>query len=163
MQSKPLKQAIDLALDTMGMRGPVTRREVAEEVMRAAPEDHWSFGDLRDARLAYIQTEVAARMGETHTPEFIERHLTHIPEKYRAMLRKVPRFICVSAQGGRGAQHVMAFIATPDDWASNFDLKDFVVERTRVSRDHARDIRDLLVSTGASSLADLMRAESAAE
>jgi hypothetical protein len=162
MESKPLKQAIDLALDTLGMQGPVTRREVAEEVLRAAPDDHWSYGDLREARLAFIQREVAARMGEAHSPEFIERHLTRIPDEYRAMLRKVPRFICVSANGGAGSHHVMSFVATAEQWQANFDLKKRVVEASTISRDHARDIRDLLVSTGARSLADLLQGSAAA-
>jgi len=163
MHSKPLRQAVDLALDTMGMRGPVRRRDVAEEVLRAASDDYWALGDLREAKLAYLHNEIAVRMTAAHSPEFIEPYLTHVPDKYRAMLRRIPRFICVSPRGGRDAQHVMTFCATPADWEANFALKDHIVEATRISRDSARDIRDLLVATGCNSLAELLSSKEAAE
>lgn len=163
MQSRPLRQTIDVVLDTMGMRGPVKRRDVAEEVLRSAPEDYWSIGDLREARLAYLQGEIATRMAETHSAEYIERYLTCVPDKYRAMLRKVPRFICISPRGGRDSEHVMTFAATPEHWAANYALKDHVVQATVVSRDHARDIHDLLTASGAKSLMELLGASEAAE
>lgn len=163
MHSKPLRQAVDLALDTLGMQGPVTRREVAEHVMRSAPDDYWSVGDLRDARIAYLQSEIASRMGEALSEGYIDRFLPHVPEQHRAMLQKVPRFICISPRGGREAQHVMSFVATVEHWDANFKLKDHVVQATTVSRDFARDIRDLLLATGCRSLIELPDELQAAE
>lgn len=162
MQSKPLRQAVDLALDTMGMRGPIKRRDVAEQVLRSAPDEYWSAGDLRESKIHYLQGEIAARMGEFHSTEFIEQHLIYVPEKYRDMLRKMPRFICISPRGGRDAEHVMTFLATPEHWAANFALKDYGVQALTGSRDFARDFHDLLVSRGARSLADFLSNERAA-
>jgi hypothetical protein len=57
----------------------------------------------------------------------------------------------------------MTLFATRQDWKANFDLKDHIVDATRISRDNARDIRDLLVATGRESLAELLGTKEAAE
>ncbi len=149
------QQAIDLALDTLGMRGPVTRRQVAEEVIRSTTDDYWSYGDIVESKVAYLQTEIAARMGEPHSQRILDQYLPHIPSEYWPVLRSLPRFICISPRGGRDAQHVMAIYATADQWAANFELKDRIVAATTVSRNDSRNIRLLLESTGVRSLADL--------
>lgn len=162
MQSKPLRQAVDLALDVLGMQGPVTRREVAQYVLRSTTDNDWSVGDEQEARLAFIQNEVAAHMSESHSDQFIEQYLMHVPEKFRPVLRGLPRFICISPRGGREAQHVMTFRATKEHWAANFELKDRIVEATRLSRDESRVVHDLLAANGADSLFDLLSRENAA-
>ena len=156
MQSKPLRQAIDLELDTMGMRGPIKRRDVAQRVMLTAPEDYWSERDKAEARLSYLQKQVKSRMNESHSPEYIERYLTSVPDELRTIFRKVPRFICISPRGGQESEHVMTFVATRENWAANYALKDHVVQATKISRDHARDIIDLLDAGGADTLMDLL-------
>ena len=158
MQSKPIKQAVALILDTKGMEGPVTRREIAEHVMRLVVPESWSISDKYDAEFAYIQREVGVQMGELHSTEFIKRHL-NIPEKYRNLLLKIPQFICISSKGGRGSEHIKTFIATREHWAANFDLKGQIVKATRTSQDASRDIRELLEATGAGCLADLLNAD----
>lgn len=161
MQSKPLRQAIDLSLDVLGMRGEVTRREVAQHVLRSTTDNDWSVGDEQEARLSYIQTEVAVRMNEPHSDQFIDQYLIHVPDKFRSILRGLPRFICVSPRGGREAKHVMTFRATKDQWAANFELKDRIVEATTVSRDESRVVHDLLAANGADSLLELLQREAA--
>lgn len=161
MQSRPLKQAINLALDTLGMQGPVTRRQVAEKVLRETTQDHWAVGDEREAKIAYLMTGVAEAMNEPHGNHIVEQYMFRVPEEYRAVLRGLPRFICVSPRGGRASEHVMTILATPEQWAANFELKDRIVEATTISRDESRAILLLLKSTGARSLSELLRVEAA--
>ena len=156
MQSKPLKQIVAMVIDSRGMEGPITRRALAEEVMRMAGNDKWSVADEYGARLAFLQNEITTQMNEPHSAAFIERHMVDIPEQFRDTLRKIPRFICVSPRGGRAADHVMTLIATREHWEANFALKDHIVQATRISRNESRDIRDLLEATGATCLADLL-------
>ena len=159
MESKPLKQQIAMALDILGMGGPVTRRDVAEEVMRHSTPACWSVADRYDADMAFIQRGVRVLMNETHSPGFIDHHLSSIPEEIRDTLREIPTYICISPRGGRGAVHIRTLMATKEHWAANFELKDRIVQATRLSRNASRDIRNLLDRTGAGCLADLLNGE----
>ena len=161
MNSKPLKQSISLVLDTKGMQGPITRRSVAEEVMRIAGKECWSASDEWEAKLAYVQKEIRTQMNEAYSQEFIERNVLYVPEQYRDTFCKMSRFICISSKGGRDSDHVMTLVATKDHWEANFALKDRIVQATRASRDESRDIRDLLEMSGASCLADLFNDKAA--
>lgn len=163
MHSKPLRQAVDLALDTMGMQGPVTRRQVAERVILMTTDDDWALGDQREARVAYLQQEIAARMSAPHSAHIVQQYAHGIPPAYRNLFDKLPRFICISPRGGREAQHVMSLNATADDWAANMRLKERIAEATAFSTDVSRTIHDLLRSTGSGSLADLASISEAAE
>ncbi len=155
MQSKPLKQLITLTLDTKGMQGPVTLRGVAEEVLSSAPDDYYSLADDREARLALIQGETKRQMRESLSEHDTDLISSTVPKKYRKTIARLPKFICVSARGGRGSQHVMSLVATEEDWNANYELKAYVTRRAGMSRDDARDIRDLLRMLGASSLKDI--------
>ena len=155
MHSRPLKQAIQLALDTMGMQGPISRRDVARQVKRVSPPDHWSLEDHDDADMAYLMGGVRVCMNQPHSDAFIDQHLANMPDELRAKFHNTPRFICISAGGGRDSQHVMTFLATPEQFDNNFKLKDRVVRATTVSRDVSRDIRDLLKLHNANSLCEL--------
>lgn len=163
MQSKKLKEIIRMTMDVRSMDGPVTRRALAEETMRVSANEHWSASDEYEARLSYLMDEIKYEMAQVHSDEFITRELSHAPEEIRDTLRKIPQWICISARGGRGSEHVKAVLATPEQWAANFALKDQIVEATRVSRNESRDVQDLLESTGASCLADLFKRKEAAE
>lgn len=155
MESRPLKQQIALIVDTMGMQGLVERRTAAEEVYRTTTDDYWSEGDTREARVQYLMTEITAYMNTPLASEDINRIMPRVPAEYRAFLETMPRYICISERGGRGAKHVMAWRASPDDWDSNFQLKAFVAERATISRDASRAMRDLLIANHANCLADL--------
>ncbi len=159
MESKPVKQAVAMALDTIGMERPVTRREIAQEVMRLNPP--WSVSDEYDAREASYMREVTVQMNAPHSPGFIKHSLGHIPEEHRATFTDVSYFICISPGGGRNALHIRTMLATKEQCEANFALKDHIAEATRVSRDQSREICELLGSTGAVCLADLMSSEAA--
>lgn len=163
MHSKPLRQAVDLALDTMGMQGPVTRRQVAQRVIEMTTDQDWALGDQVEARIAYLQQEIASRMSAPHSPHIVQQYATRIPPAYRNLFDKLPRFICISPRGGREAQHVMALNATADDWAANMRLKERITEATAISTDVSRSIHDLLRATRSTSLADLLPPAEAAE
>ncbi len=154
MESKPIKQAVSMVLDTLGMEGPVTRRAIAERVMRFNPP--WSVSDEYDAKLALVQRETRDQMNAPHSREFIDHHLDHIPEEIRDTIRNIPFYICISPSGGRSAVHIRTLLATKEHWEANFALKDRIAEATRLSSEESRDIRDLLEVTGARCLADLL-------
>ena len=162
MESRPIKQAVALVLDTKGMEGPVTRRELAEEVMKYAMPSQWSVADEYEAKLAHLQREVTLQMGEAHGAEFAKRHFGGLTDALRDTLREVPRFICISPRGGRGSLHMMTLNATKEHWSANFALKDQIAEATRLSAEASREIRDLLESTGVDCLADLLDGQAAA-
>lgn len=159
MHSKPLRQHLELILDSMGMEGPVIRRAVAQRAYEEAPSDYWALADRKNADIAYLQSEVTKLMNEPASPAVVQQILDSgiVPENLRDTVMGLPRFICISSRGGAGAEHVMSWLATRGQWENNFRLKDFVTERARISRDGARDIRDLLKATRAENLLALTR------
>lgn len=160
MQSRLLRQAIDLALDTEGMKGPITRRQIVDGLLRL-PEHYWTAGDNREARSVLLFGAVTDHMNEPHSTHIIDQYLAHLPPKYSDLLERMSRFICISPRGGRDALHVMSLNATGAHWAANYELKNRIVEATRISRNESRNIRLLLESTGANSIADLLTKEAA--
>lgn len=158
MHSKALRQRLLLTLDSMGARGPVTRRGVAEEVvkMTAFNGRFWSLADEHAARLIYIQSEVTRAMRAPHSEHVVAQYFGQVPQEYRAALFGLPRFICISPGGGHGAQHVMSLLATPDEWEANSTLKDRVVELSQISADESRSIRRLLQYTKRQTLSELL-------
>ena len=162
MESRPLKNVINMVMDIRGMAGPVTRRSIAEEVMRCDLTNKWSASDEYEARIAYIGRAIKSKMRGTHSLDFINRNLSHIPPEYWGTLRQLSRWICISSGGGHGSEHVMTLVATKAHWQANFKLKDHIVNLTRASRDNSREVRDLLERTGAGCLADLLCSEAAA-
>lgn len=139
----------------MGMKGPITRREVAERVLKEGVSA-WSLADETAAKLLYLQQQVSVAMREPHSNYFVERHLGHIPREYRAALHGLPRFICITPGGGRGAQHVLSLLATREEWEMNISLKDRVVEAAQMSADEARSIRALLMHEQKQSLSEVL-------
>lgn len=155
MHSKQLKQGVRLALDTMGMRGPVTRREVAEEALNHLPSSYWALADVGDAKLHYLIDAVTELMREPLSQDYIDQHLPHVPEKFRHLLYETPSFICTNRRGGPKSQHVMSFKATRDDWASYIKLKTALIDHTTRKRDGDREILDMLEMLGVQTLEEL--------
>jgi len=152
MKSKKLKQAINLALDVMGMKGPVTRRAVAEEVMARTNDKYWSARDERTARVNYLISEIAAAMNQPHGEHIFEAYDVDLPREYWRKISKLPRFICISPRGGAKARHVMTLFATVRHWEANFELKDAIAEATAMSRDESADMMRILRSEEAANL-----------
>ena len=124
--------------------------------MKYAPPDRWSVSDEYEARIGHLQRQIGLQMGETHGAVFAKRHFGGLTDEIRDTLEGVPRFICISPKGGRGSLHMMTLSATREHWAANFALKDQIAEATRLSAQASREIRDLLESSGADCLADLL-------
>ena len=161
MHSHPLKQAVILAVDTLGMKGPVERRVAAEDAYRAAPSDYWAAADDREARIQYLMGEVTSYMREPHGQDVLERILSKVPKDLWPLIAQIPRYICISVRGGRGSQHVMSWRASPEDWDKNMRLKEYVAEHTFMSTKVAYDVRNLLKTAHAASLEDLLTREAA--
>lgn len=157
MESKRLRQLIDLQLDAMGMQGPVKRNDVAVRVKKTAKKDDWTAADLDKAMIAYIQKGVTVSMNQPHSKEYIEKYLGHVPQAILNTLAAIPRFICVSPNGGAGSEHVLSIMATPEDWMANHELKRGIADSIRDSSNHAREIMDYLIENRAKSLNDLMK------
>lgn len=155
MESKVLKQQITLVTDGMGMRGAIEKRVVAEEVFRQTSNEQWSAKDEREAKIRYLIGEVTTYMNAPLPEGLAEQIAPNVPSGYAHVIAKLPRFICISERGGLHAKHVMAWLATPDEWDNNFRLKAFVAERATSSRNAAREIRNLLMETKAGCLAGL--------
>lgn len=155
MDSKALKQNIALAADFLGMRGPVEKRTVAEEVMARTSHDQWSQADIREAMIRYVMGEITAYFNGPLPVDIQDSIRIVIPPSFRDSIGMLPRFICISERGGVGAQHVMTYLASVEDWDKNYQLKAFVAERAAAARNVARDIRNILIDTGAESLSEL--------
>ena len=163
MESKALKQSIALVADSMGMNGPIEKRIVAEEVLRQTSSEKWSIGDEREARLRFLIDQLTAYMGAPLPEGLSAQIIPSVPKEYAHAVERLPRFICISERGGVRAQHVMAWLATPEEWDSNFRLKAFVADRAAASSYAAREIRNLLMDTNVNCLADLSKHVQAAE
>jgi hypothetical protein len=158
MESRPLKQAIKLALDTRD--GSFSRREVAEVVLRSTTRDAWSSRDEKEARVSYIMSELATYMRGSLSEHDTDLILRQIPASHRNALKNIgqlPRCICISARGGRDSQHVHAITASVKEWHENADLKGHIAEKTQFKRNEARGVADLLTHAGVNSLSDLIR------
>lgn len=157
MESKVIKQRIALVTDSMGMNGPVEKRVVAEEVLRQSSNDQWSIADEAEARLRFLIGEVTTYMNAPLPDGLADQIAPNVPAEYAHAIAKLPRFICISERGGVHAKHVMAWLATSEEWDNNFQLKAFVAERATASRNAAREIRNLLLDTKTGCLADLSK------
>lgn len=155
MGSDTLNKGIALASDIMTMRGPITKREVAEEVLRSCRPDTWAETERREAYVMYAIKNVHHYFNSSVSAEISTDILDAIPHEYRKHFNALPRMICVSAHGGAGAQHVNSLLATAKDWQRNFELKDFIAQKIWSGRNVSRDIRNLLMSLNVNCLADL--------
>ena len=159
MEGKSLKQKIKLALDTLAMRGRVQRREVAVAALREARDSDWSLLDLYEAKLQYVQSQVTTEMNLPMNERDAERIFERLPDEFRAVFDQIPKFICVSPRAGRGSEHQMSYRATVEDWQSNLQLKSRIQERVGLSVEEVRAILDLLKSSGANSIEELLSRE----
>lgn len=163
MSSDTLNKGIALASDMMTMRGPITKREVAEEVLRSCRPDTWAEAERREAYVMYAMKSVNHYFNGSVGAEISVEILNAIPQEYRKHFNALPRMICVSAHGGVGSQHVNSLLATAEDWQSNFELKDFIAQKLWSGRNVSRDIRNLLMSLNVTCLAELNTKKMAAK
>ena len=83
--------------------------------------------------------------------------LGSLPEKYRAAFGGLPRFVCVSARGGRKALWRSAIFAEDEHFDAAIELRDYLIHHTQQSRDALKEARDALRHTGAKCIADLAK------
>lgn len=152
MHSKRLNQIIRLELDRAALRGPVTKRAIAEQVYRLAREEDWTVADIRDAYMTTLMAAIGAEMSLPMSEEYLREALPSVPRKYLYLLEKTPTFIPINARLG---EHVLAIRATQDEWAAAAKIKRAIGERVIEHADVANDIRLALAAEGAATLEEL--------
>jgi hypothetical protein len=148
---------LHLALDTLAANGGRVSRRAAAELAYPTAQKLLSANDSRDAVIAILIHELRALMSEPVGELLTEEILDRVPERYRDELQDLPRYICVTPGAGPGSEHVLSYYASEEDWDANYQLKDRIVQYTIMSRDEARDMRDLLRQTGCANIAELLK------
>ncbi len=157
--SKPLRQLIELTLDTHSMRGPIEKGIIADEILVSTPDEYWAQADIRNIRRAGIMSELTSMMNRPLPQQAIDLIFNSpaVPDKYRKPIAGLPRYICVNG-GGRHALHALTLVATRAQWQENTALKGDIETKIRVSKNVSRNMDDLLEWTGKESLAELLEA-----
>ena len=164
MGSKRLSQGLALATDMLAMRGPVSKRTVAEEVVRSCRPETWAESERREAYVLFAMNAVSRHFKSSVNSEIPAEVLAAIPLEYQKYFDDgFPRMICVSPTGGGLAEYTHSLTATPGDWQRNFELKDYFAQKIWSGRNVSRDMRNLLVSMKVNCLADLSKHVHAAE
>lgn len=157
MGSERLTKGIALATDMLAMRGPVSKREVAVEVVRSCNPDTWASDERKEAFVLFAISRVDRHFKGSAAGEIPADVLKAMQPEYRKYIDGYfPRMICVTTPGGR-AQYVHSLLATPDDWQKNFEMKDWFAQKIWSGRNVSRDMRNLLINANVNCLADLSK------
>ena len=159
MQTKTSKQAVTLVLDTAAMQGPFNVRDVAEKACRTIKWESLSLTDQQEALMGLVMREIKNQMNAPLKTEIAEQQMANLPRKYWPVVDSLTKTICVSS--GSTAMHVYTLLATADQWESYLELVDIMQARVRTARNNGRNIRDLLRSNNADSLAELLTQKAA--
>lgn len=157
--SKPLRQLIELTLDTHSMRGPIVKTDVKDEILSSAPDEIWALADLKEARGLSVMSMLTHLMNRPLPNEAIDLILKSpaVPDKYRKALAGLPRYICIN-NGGRKAEHSLTLVASLEHWQANTAMKGTLEKEVRVSKNVSRNMEDLLAWAGKQNLAELLEA-----
>lgn len=157
--SKPLRQLIELTLDTHSMRGPIIKADLKDEILSAAPDEIWALADLKEARGLIVMGMLTHLMNRPLPDEAIALILKSpaVPDKYRKALAGLPRYICINS-GGKKSEHSLTLVASLEHWRSNTIMKGTLEKEVRVSKNVSRNMEDLLAWAGKENLAELLDA-----
>jgi len=155
MDTKKAKQVVALALDVCGGRGRFTLRDVAEDAYRRVKYDDLSQTDQREVMISYLMGEARSQAKAPLRQDFKEDAIRKLPAEYWPIVEKLTRTIYVAGTGG-AAYHVMTSTATVDDWNSFLGMADVMAQRARSARNTGRNIRNLLLSEGKTTLHELL-------
>ena len=156
METKKAKQAVTLALDTWGMRGRFTKRDVAEAAARDIKWESLCLSDQHDAMVAWLMLEARGQMKAPLRGEIKKELLANVPESVYPVLERLTKTICVSPAGGRGSLHVLSVYASEEDW-DDFELLGATMERkAAAARRAAKNTKALLRKHRVGSLYELM-------
>ena len=156
--SKPLRQLIELTLDTHSMRGPIEKGPIADEILESTPDEYWALADIHNIRRAGIMAELTALMNRPLPPQAIDLILNSpaVPNKFRKAIAGLPRYICIN--GGKHPKHSLTLVARREHWTENTAMKGGLEKEIRVSKNVSRNMDDLLEWAGKESLAELLGA-----
>ena len=157
--SKPLRQLVELTLDTHSMRGPIVKADVADEVLDSAPSEYWALADTKGGQRLMVMGLLTHLMQRPLPDEAIDLILKSpaVPDEYRNALAGLPRWICIE-EGGRRPKHSLTLIASRGHWQANTALKGTLEKEVRVSKNVSRNMDDLLAWAGKNNLAELLEA-----
>ena len=157
--SKPLRQLIEITLDTHSMRGPIVKRDVTDEILSSAPDEYWALADIKEARSLIVMAMLTHLMQRPLPEEAIDLILRSpaVPDKYRKALAGLPRFICIN-NGGRHPEHILTLVASREHWRKNTAMKGALEKEIRVSKNVSRNMDDLLGWADKKNLSELLEA-----
>lgn len=155
MSSKPLRELTALVVDSAAMNGPITRRDVAEEIVRRCPKDHFDPGEEAEWIIQGVMNNyVTAHMNKPLSEHMTEKVLRSLPPDLREVVDGMPSYICITPSGGRKSQHVMTVLATVEQVRANVELKTAVSEHAESSLADARDWLNLMIRYNAKTLGE---------
>ena len=155
MESKPVKQKVTLALDTLAMRGRFTVRDVAEKAYAEGVRfDGLSLADQKSVTIEFLMREAKNQMKAPLRQELQEEQIKKLPPKFWPIVSKLTKTICVMQ--GHSAYHVYTVYATADDWDAYLSMAETMERRAKSAKNSGRNIRDLLRTEGADTLFELM-------
>ncbi len=156
METKKAKQAVTLALDTCGMRGRFTKRDVAEAAARDIKWDSLSLSDKHSAMVAWLMLEARGQMKAPLRDEIKKELLASVPKSAYPVLERLTKTICVSPDGGRSSYHVLSVYASEEDWDDFEQLGATLERKAATARRAAKNTKALLRKHGVDSLYELM-------
>ena len=147
MQSKKVKQAVALAVDTLMMRGAFKMRDAAIMADQSLSEKDYSTADLTDIRLTALMTAVKTYATHPLSDGDVERLLINIPKEFREAMPEIR--LCICEKPGSEAEWVGSMFADVDKaWKNNMDMKEDIARHTAMAAEDVRFIYDMLKFSG---------------
>ena len=158
MNTKKAKQAILLAIDTLGGRGRFTVGEVAEEALHIIKYDHLSITDQRDALCSLIKSEARRQCTAPLTDDVREEILESLPDELWPIFERMHRTTTVAPGGYRA----LSVAATLSDIEDAIRMMDALRKTVDTGRQSLVDVRDLLRARGLNSIREIIEGKAAA-
>lgn len=150
-----MRDAVRLAVDVAGMRGPFSRQEIADTIYDQHGGSLLSLLDQREAFQLLILSYIREVQNEPLSNEELAQ--LNVPRPFMHLLDNLPKTICICTSG----QHVLSIRATTDDWAHHAALLGQLRDRIAAKVNKAADIHKMLAAAGANSLLDLQERKAA--
>lgn len=153
-----LRQAINLALDLRGARGDlITVREIAAEVRIRYPFRSWHPTDQLAAEQFHLHRVIKSELQTTLSQDYIDRHLTHVPMKFRNLVGELTAWFYVIDLG----RWVFSLNALPEHWDAGAQMRIDMAQRTLAMAAPFQEKAEMLRASGAKCLRDLLTRKAA--
>ncbi len=152
MNTKKAKQAIVLAIDTLGCRGRFTIGDVADEALRLIKYEQLCIADQRGALRSLIKDEARRQCTAPLTDDVREETLEGLPPELWPIFERLHRTITVAPGGYR----VLSVAAKLNDLDDSIRMMDALRDTVDTGRQSLVDARDLLRARGPNSLREII-------